>query len=159
SDGDGGTTVGTTTMTVMGLYDAPAAASDTQSTNEDTPITGGFSIVESFDTAAADTAAFGAAYPNLGTSVNGGVISVAGGRVEMTGNNQNVQQLVIAGAHPGETTVYFDVSAVSGGAGSLNVGLRVGDKNIVFHPGYASVPGAFRVESPAGNIINNSSMG
>lgn len=52
------------------------------------------------------------------------------------------------GTFMGNVVVSFDTT-IQGSPGQINVGLRVGDNNYIFHPGYPS--GAFRIDGPGGH--------
>jgi hypothetical protein len=58
------------------------------------------------------------------------------------------------GSFTGNLVVNFD-AAIIGDPGMINVGLRVGDNNYIFHPGYSG--GAFRIDGPGGH--GNYNMG
>jgi hypothetical protein len=101
----------------------------------------------SFDTDAADLAAVTAQYgltPSgslAGASVTGGQLSVS-----PIGANGSLD----FGAFAGDLTISFDASiSAASTPGSINVALRVGNNNIVFHPGYPG--GAFRIDGVFGN--------
>ena len=82
-----------------------------------------------------------------------GTISASGGLLTMQGSGTN--SLAFDG-HPGNLLISADVGN-NPGSGNTNVGVRVGANDIVFHPTYAPIPGALRVEGPGG--FGNQDMG
>lgn len=58
------------------------------------------------------------------------------------------------GTFAGDLVVSFDAT-IQGGPGAINVGLRVGDNNYIFHPTFPT--GAFRIDGPGGG--GNEDMG
>jgi len=83
-------------------------------------------------------------------TLGSGDTAVVGGQLQIAPSNTNYTQAGPTGA----LTVSGDVSA-SNSNGSYNVGLVIGQNNIVFHPGLAG--GALRVEGPGG--FGNQNMG
>ena len=98
-----------------------------------------------FDTDAANIAAVTAQYGLTPAGQLSGAL-VSGGQLKMFPPTGSLD----FGAFAGDLSIDFDasISAVSG-PGSINVALRVGDNNIVFHPGYPG--GAFRIDGVFGN--------
>lgn len=110
---------------------------------------------ETFDTNVGNTAGFNAQYPAFTTS---GVdpISVAGGVVTITnGTNANNTTTATIPGFAQEVFISADIGALSS-SGSFNVGLRIGNNNVVFHPGFPG-GGALRVEGTGG--FGNTNMG
>ncbi len=95
------------------------------------------------------------AYPNFSGSfaVDGAAVVSNGTLVLRNGPNDNNQMLIRPGVG-GATTISTLVGADNSG-GSYNVGLRVGQNNIVFHPGHGGA--ALRVEGPGG--FGNTNVG
>ena len=99
---------------------------------------------QNFDT---DTTSFSQTLSTYGFS-NGGVGNafVQSGMAMISPVNQ--QGSLDFGAFIGNVVVSFDTT-IQGTAGYINVGLRVGDNNYIFHPGYPT--GAFRIDGPDGH--------
>jgi len=114
----------------------------------------GIVFQESFNTDTASTAQTVATYTNM-TLQGAGTVVVTGGVLRMNGTPLT-HSLVTAAGYPGNLLITQLVGKNPGGGGS-NVGLRVGGNRIVFHPGYMTLPGAFRVEGSGG--FGNTSMG
>lgn len=101
-------------------------------------------------------------YPDFTATLGGGSATVTGGVLHLTGGgSQGTQsdQLFTVSLSPapvGELTIFAQIGA-SNSNGDYNIGLVVGQNRLVFHPGYAIIPGAFRVEGPGG--FGNSDMG
>ena len=93
-------------------------------------------------------------YPAFTASLGTGTAAVTGGELVLTQPaGSTVQRFTRAGfAMP--STVSTLVTATTGG-GSYNVGLTIGNNDIVFHPGFGG--GALRVEGPGG--FGNTNMG
>jgi PEP-CTERM motif len=100
-----------------------------------------------FDTDATNIAAVTAQY---GLTAAGALsaASASGGQLRMSPAGPN--GALDFGAFAGDLSISFDASISSfSGPGSINVALRVGGNNIVFHPGYGG--GAFRIDGVFGN--------
>jgi hypothetical protein len=104
-----------------------------------------------FDTDAANVVAVTAQY-GLTNAFGLSAASASGGQLRIS--PAGGQGAMDFGAFAGDLTISFDasISALSG-PGSINVGLRVGGNNIVFHPGFGG--GAFRIDG----VIGNTDMG
>ncbi|NQT51976.1 hypothetical protein HQ576_07995, partial [bacterium] len=109
-------------------------------------------FLETFDTDTATTAQTVATYPHF-TYTGPDTIAVIGGVVNLTGTSSE-QNFRVNATHAGNIVVHMKVGSSPGG-GSTNVGLRLGDNRLVFHPGFSV--GAFRIEGPNG--IGNQNMG
>ena len=107
--------------------------------------------VESFSLASNDPTLL----PNFNATLNGGHAYVRDGVLVLAARRDtNTFQSFLTDGFAGA----FEVSALVGADdsnGSFNVGLTVGENNIVFHPGHGG--GAFRVEGPGG--FGNTNMG
>ena len=103
----------------------------------------------SFDIDTGDTALTLSTY-GLNSSITS--VTVAGGQLVVGAGG--AQSSVDFGSFVGDLTIGFDTTVV-GSAGSINVGLRMGDNTFLFHPGYPT--GAFRIDGPGGHP--NSDMG
>jgi len=112
---------------------------------------------ETFDTDAADTAAFTTAYPAFTVGGDPSVpVSVADGRLVITNDtNGNIFANTTVSGIGGDVTYSLDIGALDNN-GAYNVGLQLGENRIVFHPGFPT-GGALRVEGPGG--FGNQDMG
>lgn len=109
---------------------------------------------QSFDTDTTSTAGTIAAYPELTFSGGGDMVVTAGVLSAGVSNVSNVRHSGFAGD--------LVIRGKIGGAwpiatGNTNVGMAVGGNRLVFHPGYAPIPGAFRAEGNGG--FGNTNMG
>jgi hypothetical protein len=101
-------------------------------------------------------------YPDFSASLSGGSASVTGGVLHLTGappaSTQSDQLFTVnlSQAPVGEL-VFFAQIGSSNSNGNYNIGMVIGQNRLVFHPGFAPIPGAFRVEGPGG--FGNASMG
>ena len=101
-------------------------------------------------------------YPDFTATLGGGSATVTGGVLHLTGTppagTQSDQLFTapLSAAPVGEVVIFAQIGA-SNSDGNYNIGMVVGENRLVFHPGYAAIPGAFRVEGPGG--FGNSSMG
>ena len=96
-----------------------------------------------FNTDAGSLASFTATYPGF-TTATATTLDVAGGVIHTTGP----ATLMRAGVGQ-EVLIRGDIGAqVSNGV--WNLGMQIGDKRMLFHPGFAG--GAFRVQGVTGNI-------
>ncbi len=88
---------------------------------------------------------------NAGTSrvfqPAGGTVSVDAGQLVLTSGGASGQQLFLRSGLKRDHTITAGVGA-SASSGSYGVGLRIGENNVHFHPGYGG--GALRVEGPGG---------
>ena len=97
---------------------------------------------ESFDTST-----------NVGTSAvyqavtRGGTVDVENGQLILSTGGASIEQLFLRSGLKRDHTIVATVGA-SASNGSYGVGLRVGENNIHFHPGYGG--GGLRVEGPGG---------
>jgi hypothetical protein len=113
---------------------------------------------QNFDTDTTTTVATLAAY-----SLTNNVLSsatVLSGQLRGVVHSIHNESLDI-GPFTGNITFSFDATTLEGGAG-INVGLRVGDNNYIFHPGYdgfgtGTERGGFRIDGPGGHA--NEDMG
>lgn len=112
---------------------------------------------ETFDSDAADTAAFIGAYPAFTVGGDPSVpVSVADGRLVITNDtNSNIFANATVSGIGGDVTYSLDIGALDNN-GAYNVGLQLGQNRIVFHPGFPT-GGALRVEGPGG--FGNQDMG
>jgi len=96
-----------------------------------------------------------ALYPDWSANLNGGYAVVNGGVLELIPRRDtDTSQSFLTDGYGGA----FELSALVGAdnsGGSYNVGVTIGENNIVFHPGLAG--GAFRVEGPGG--FGNTNVG
>lgn len=100
-----------------------------------------------FETDAPDLAAVAAEY-GLTPTGSVGAASVSGGQLRMAANGTNSS--LDFGAFAGDVSISFDASiSTASTPGSINVALRAGGNNIVFHPGFPG--GAFRIDGVFGN--------
>lgn len=110
----------------------------------------------------ADSGDAATAYPDFTSTLNGGTATVVGGVLRLTGlgpgGTQSDQLFTVShsSAPSGELTIFGQVGS-SNSNGNYNVGMVIGENRLVFHPGFAAIPGAFRVEGPGG--FGNTSMG
>lgn len=101
-------------------------------------------------------------YPDFTSTLSGGSATVTGGVLRLTGagpaGTQSDQLFTVqmSAAPLGEIVIFAQIGA-SNSNGNYNIGMVVGENRLVFHPGYAAIPGAFRVEGPGG--FGNSDMG
>ncbi len=107
--------------------------------------------VETFDVDVADTAAFNRAYPRMSTAERGGVgrISVSGGRgFIMHPDVRNAFH--VSAMRPGFTgeVIYSVEIGASACNGKFNLGMRIGDTVVAFHPGEEG--GRLRIERQGG---------
>ena len=110
---------------------------------------------ETFDIDVANTAAFTAQYSDW--TVNGtDPLTVVGGVVTIPDNGANDTTTATRPGFAGEVIISADISALSSN-GNYNVGLVVGGNTVVFHPGFAGLPGALRVGGTSG--FGNQDMG
>jgi hypothetical protein len=118
----------------------------------------------SFDTPTSDLASTLSTYGlTTGGSVFDGYGGFNTGGVGAT-SVQSGQLLIVAGpqasvdfgSFAGNLAINFDTT-ILGSGGSINTGLRVGDYNFLFHPGYPG--GAVRVEGPGLPLFNNINTG
>jgi hypothetical protein len=101
-------------------------------------------------------------YPDFTATLNGGSAVVINGVLRLAGpapaGTQSDQLFTVSmsAAPVGEVVIFAEIGA-SNSNGNYNVGMVIGENRLVFHPGYAVIPGAFRVEGPGG--FGNSDMG
>jgi len=105
---------------------------------------------ETFDIDVADESTFNSTYPAFTTTLSGTspTLEVIGGVVEAAGDSTTASITV-----PGfdeDIIITADIGAENSN-GSYNVGLQIGSTNYVFHPGFTTIPGAFRIESGQSN--------
>ncbi|MDJ0522858.1 MAG: PEP-CTERM sorting domain-containing protein [Planctomycetota bacterium] len=105
---------------------------------------------ETFDTNTANTATTLSTYSGW-TVIGTTPVTVVNGvvQIEAQGDPFDLQGFALPSTFTGDLTIEVDLGT-STASGSYNVGLKIGDNNIVFHPGYTVTPGAFRVEGPGG---------
>jgi len=131
--------------TGTGLYDSFHVAYDTTM------------FSETFDLDVANAAQFANPYSDFALSLGSGAIDVTKGIVRMGGPSGGDMTALIPGlVPPGGNLLHIqaDVGATLDN-GAFNVGLQIGQNNLVFHPGFGG--GAFRVEGPGG--FWNTNMG
>jgi hypothetical protein len=88
------------------------------------------------------------------TNLNGGSADVVNGVLELSpAADGNSVQLWDVGSFHDNLLISAEIGARTDTPGNFNVGLTVGQNNIVFHPGFAG--GALRVEGPGGFGNNN----
>ncbi len=106
-------------------------------------------FLETFDTAAADTTAFNAAYPTFSTTAPAGkAVTASGGQAVITASdNSNFLAFAQVPGFAGEVTYSVEAGASNSG-GNYNVGMIIGSTLVAFHPGFAG--GALRVVGPGG---------
>jgi PEP-CTERM motif-containing protein len=114
---------------------------------------------QSFSTPSGDAAA---SYPDFTANLGGGSATVdASGVLHFVGaaTGADSDQLFTVTPSPAPTGELLIRGKIGAGNsnGNYNVGMVIGQNRLVFHPGYATIPGAFRVEGPGG--FGNSSMG
>ncbi len=107
------------------------------------PATAANLFTRSFDVDTGDTASSLSTY---GLTSSATSVTVVGGQLVVGAGGG--QSSVNFGSFVGDLMIGFDTTVV-GGAGSINVGLRMGDNTFLFHPGFAT--GAFRIEGPGGH--------
>lgn len=122
---------------------------DVLHTDEDSLVSSIGLFSEAFASDVVGEAAFENAYAPLDfRAPGGGEIAVSGGVVELTGPADAGTQEVVLGDFSGDLRVSVDIGGATVFPGVSNVGLRIGENNIVFHPGTS--PGLLRVEGPGG---------
>ncbi len=89
------------------------------------------------------------------TTLNGGSADVVNGILELSPAAGGGVQLWDIGGFGGNILISAEVGARTNSPGGFNVGLTIGQNNIVFHPGLGG--GAFRVEGPGG--FGNTNVG
>ena len=96
-------------------------------------------------------------YPEFDANLGGGTATVdANGVLHLIPSSATDQVFTVTPQNPtGEITIFAQIGAGNSN-GDYNVGLVLGDNNLVFHPGYPA-GGAFRVEGPGG--FGNQDMG
>lgn len=113
-------------------------------------------VQESFDTDSADTATTLGLYPQF-QYAGAGDATVVNGELQLSTTGAGSRNFFFTTESVGDSVrIAADISKAPAG-GSFNAGLVIGDNNIVFHPGFAPTPGAFRVEGPGG--FGNQNMG
>ncbi len=114
---------------------------------------------EGFDLNVANKIQFANAYADFVQNTGAGkTLDVAGGVARLGGDSTNATFVVngLSAAVQGTLKITADIGATLSNGG-YNVGLNIGQNNIVFHPGFAGIPGAFRVDGPGG--FGNTSLG
>jgi hypothetical protein len=81
--------------------------------------------------------------------------SVTGGQLRLGGDQADGTLFQLLTVPVGAFTIDVDLGAFPNGAGSTNIGVQIGENNIVFHPGYPST--ALRVEGDGG--FGNTNVG
>ena len=118
----------------------------------------GSQFSESFDTNV--TPFPGGAYPQWSTVLDGNDTAFVSGGMLHIQNLSGVanSRAVITDVPDGGFRLNAGVGSLSGGVGSFNVGLVIGNAKIVFHPGYGG--GAFRFgRNDDSNITSNQNIG
>ncbi|MEX2187238.1 MAG: LamG-like jellyroll fold domain-containing protein [Pirellulales bacterium] len=108
------------------------------------------------DVAQADLAT---AFPGSSLEINGnGGASISAGRLRLTGGNSTSQIFNLGdAASVGDGPFVLETRLGSNpSGGGLNVGVRIGDNDIYFHPNFAG--GVFRIEGPGGSGTTNNDM-
>jgi len=125
-------------------------APDLLSTDEDSPVSSVEVFSETFDTSVVNGKfGFENTYAPLDfRAPDGGDIAVFGGAAHLTGPAGDTVQEIVLGDYSGSLRVSADIGGATAFPGVFNVGLRIGENNIVFHPG--TVTGLLRVEGPGG---------
>lgn len=107
---------------------------------------------ESFDTDTADTTSTLSHYSQF-TKIGTSLTRVVGGELLLQPSGAAVDHEFLINGFAGDLRVTLDVGKNPGGP-DFNVGLRIGDNRLVFHPGFfgdgGAPPGSFRVEGPGG---------
>lgn len=99
-------------------------------------------------------------YPEFTAALNGGSAVVdASGFLQLigTGAGEDMSFTVPISPSPTDEITIFAQIGASNSNGNYNVGMVVGGNQLVFHPGYGAIPGAFRIQGPGG--FGNTSMG
>lgn len=142
---------------VSALRNGPNGTAPNDSIHDNLTVVAGDTLFfEGFDLDVNNATQFGNAYFDFNQNVGGGkTLDVVGGVARLGGDSSNAT-FQIANPAPAETLL---ISADIGSTlsdGSHNVGLQIGDNNIVFHPGFPG-GGALRVGGPNG--FGNTNMG
>lgn len=99
-----------------------------------------------------------ALYGGFTATLNGGYAVVTNGVLTLAPRRgTNTFQTFLTDGFAGAFEMTGLVGADNSAGGGYNVGFTIGENNIVFHPGYTGIPGAFRVEGPGG--FGNTDMG
>jgi len=101
---------------------------------------------QTFDT---DTSSIAQTVSTYGVTASGfNSAIVQSGKLRLSTPSGSQASLVF-GTFLGDITVTFDTTTETDNGNLINTGLRVGDNNYIFHPGY--VNGAFRIDGPGGH--------
>jgi len=111
----------------------------------------------SFDTPTADLEETLAQYGLTNGDVIGVPSASVSGGVALVGPVVGGNGSLDIGSFPGDLVISLGVTTSLATPVNVNVGLRVGDNNLIFHPGYVAGLGAFRIDGPGGH--SNTSMG